>query len=111
MPEAALLITPTTGTALIVPVPPAIGTDAKIIPGPWIGVSAKAVAHGTGSEDEARWLPTASYEAILADLTAESASQAIPWEPDTPGQAAGRTEITEALFDEQAAIMTRGDDD
>ena len=62
-------------------------------------------------EGAVRWLPVADYEAILASLVAENASRAVQWEPDTPEQAADRAEITEALFDEQAAIMTRGDDD
>lgn len=64
-------------------------------------------AHGRRT---ARWLPVATYEAILTGLATESAWQAGPWEPDTPDQATDRAEVTEALFGEQAAIMTRGED-
>jgi len=64
-----------------------------------------------GGEGTERWLPVAAYEATLATLVAENAARAVSWEPDTPEQAADRAEITEALFGEQAAVMTRGHDD
>lgn len=87
------------------------------LPERWFGVVAGesiAMMHmsvAAGSESAARWLPVATYEAILTALVIENDLRAVPWEPDTPEQAANRAEITEALLDDQAAVMARGGND
>lgn len=115
MTETALVFSPPAGTAPTVPVGPALEAGAKIITGPWHAVTNEPLAAlatpDAVSEDGPRWLPTQHYEAILAGLAADNAARADRnWEPDTPEYAAGRTEITEALLDEQLAIITRTED-
>jgi hypothetical protein len=94
---------------------PGLSSDASL-PGNWFDVQTgedfaliPVPAH-FGSQGAARWLPVATYEAVLNALLTESEWYSGTWEPDTPEQTADRAAITEALLDAQAAVITRDDD-
>ena len=110
MAETALVISNTEGTAPTVPVRHAVSeTDAVILVFRSRFLTNEPADLISGAE-ASEWQPTEVYEATLAQLTAENdAREGMTWAPDTPEQAADRRETTEALLDEQPAVLTRDD--